>query len=85
MKLTHKQRKIVEYARQNDNTITKKQACKLIPFYINTEKHVGDILSRMVKSGMLIRVKLGVYKLSTGQKLAKNQTEIFNPNQTKLL
>jgi len=80
MKLTPNQRKIVEYARQNDNTITKRQACDLIPFYINTEKHVGDILSRMVKSGMLIRVKLGVYKLSTGQKLAKNQTEMFNHN-----
>ena len=82
-KLTLNQRKIVEYARQNDNTITKKQACNLIPFYINTDKHVGDILSRMVKSGMLIRVKIGVYKLSTGQKLAKNQTQIFN--QTELL
>jgi hypothetical protein len=46
MKLTPNQRKIVEYARQNDNTITKKQA---------------------------------------GQKLAKNQTEMFIPNQTKLI
>lgn len=28
MKLTPNQRKIVEYARQNDNTIRKKQACE---------------------------------------------------------
>ncbi len=76
--LTPHQRKIVDYARRNDSIITKKQACDLIPFYINTAKHVGDILSRMVKAGMLIRVKLGVYKLSTGQKLAKDQTEMFN-------
>ncbi|WP_418360194.1 hypothetical protein [Sphingobacterium detergens] len=78
MALTLNQRKIVDYARQNDNKITKKEACALIPFYHNTDKHVGVILSRMVKSGMIIRLKPGHFKLSNGQKTAKAQLTIEN-------
>ncbi|WP_028376001.1 hypothetical protein [Leeuwenhoekiella sp. MAR_2009_132] len=33
-----------------------------IRYYFNTEKHVGHTLSRMVKNGILVRVKKGYYK-----------------------
>lgn len=75
--MTDKQRKIVEFARSNNNQITKKQACDLIPFYHNTQKHVGDVLTRMVKSNMLKRIKNGLYELSTGQKEIINQSQMF--------
>lgn len=37
-------------------------------YFNNTEKHAGDVLSRMVKSGLLKRVKKGVYSLGIGIK-----------------
>lgn len=67
-KATKHQQTIICFARSNDNKITKKQACELIPFYYNTAKHVGDILSRMVKNKMLIRVKNGSFELNLGQR-----------------
>lgn len=75
--MTNHQRKIIELARTNNNQITKKQACDLIPFYHNTQKHVGDILTRMVKSNMLKRLKNGLYELSNGQKEIANQSQMF--------
>lgn len=33
-------------------------------YYCNGNKHMGDILSRMVKGGRLVRVKKGVFKLA---------------------
>lgn len=53
-----------------------------INYYHNTEKHVGDTLSRMVGSGLLDRVSKGVYKLGKGQRRAN--AEEPNPDQTTL-
>lgn len=75
--MTVNQRKIIEFARSNNNQITKKQACALIPFYHNTQKHVGDVLTRMVRSNMLKRIKNGLYELSSGQKEIINQSQMF--------
>lgn len=74
--MTDNQRKIVEFAKQNNNQITKKQACELIKYYLNTQKHVGDILTRMVRANMLKRVKNGLYELSSGQVEITNQTQL---------
>ncbi|CDS93422.1 hypothetical protein BN1088_1431498 [Sphingobacterium sp. PM2-P1-29] len=80
-KATKHQQTIIQFARSNDNKITKKQACELIPFYHNTAKHVGDILSRMVKNKMLIRVKNGSFELNLGQRVNIVQTAISdNPD-----
>ena len=75
-KATRHQQTIIHFARSNDNKITKQQACELIPFYHNTAKHVGDILSRMVKNKMLIRVKNGSFELNLGQRDNFIQTRI---------
>lgn len=80
-KATRHQQTIIHFARSNDNKITKQQACELIPFYHNTAKHVGDILSRMVKNKMLIRVKNGSFELNLGQRVNIVQTTISdNPD-----
>lgn len=63
MKLTPKQRKIYQFAKANGG-ITKAQAMGLIDdHYCNGDKHVGAVLSRMVKAGILERVKPGVFNL----------------------
>lgn len=51
-------------------------------YYHNSSKHAGDVLSRMVKSGLLIRVRKGVFKLGNGR---RKQPAIVNPNQMNLI
>ena len=42
-------------------------------YYANHKKHLGEILSRMVKSGSIERVKKGVFKT----KINTEQAELF--------
>jgi len=64
--------------------ITKKDAVKMFKndYFINAEKYVGEILSRMVKNGTLIRQKPGVFiagkgKVRTVVNCDVNQTKLF--------
>lgn len=50
-------------------------------YYHNTDKHAGDVLSRMVKSGLLIRVSKGWYMLGNG---IKKKEVLENINQVKI-
>lgn len=65
MALTTYQRAIIAEANRNGGQITKAQAVRLIGgvYYCNTEHHVGSVLSRMVKSGLLERIKPGVFQV----------------------
>lgn len=81
IKLTPHQKTVVKIAEENENHVTKKQVMERITFYNNTDKYVGEILSRMVKMGHLIRLKPGHFKLGGGVKLIKNQTNIFQQNE----
>lgn len=83
MNIGDRQREILRvFAGNRELVLTKKKIIELggIGYYCNTDKHTGETLSRMVKSGLLIRVKKGSYKLGTGN---KKQVEI--ENQIKLL
>jgi hypothetical protein len=51
-------------------------------YYCNAEKHIGDMLSRMVKNGTLIRIKKGVFK--RGSSVKKQNTEFIDENQISL-
>lgn len=53
-----------------------------IAYFNNTDKYVGDILTRLVRSGRLIRIKRGYYMLG---KAKKAEPLLVNPNQLKLL
>lgn len=83
--MTTYQKEIIDFARNNGNEITKKQAVDLIggAYYCNASKHVGDVLSRMVKANFLIRIKPGEFKVGSGTKykpnspVGKNQIDLF--------
>jgi len=80
MALSEKQKKVLEYARAHDGKITKKEAMDIIDtHYHNGEKHVGDVLSRMVNAGLLIREKLGHFRIGKGRQVPEpeNQTKLF--------
>jgi len=76
--LTKKQKAVISYAREHGNKITKKEAMSLIDnHYCNGDKHVGDVLSRMVKASLLIRIKPGCFELGKGKR-NKTTSIIFN-------
>jgi len=56
--------KTVEFA-------TLKEIAEAVPFYYyhNTHKYVGEILSRLVKRGLVFRIKKGVFKINPNQKI----------------
>lgn len=70
MSLTPQQTQILQDAQERGGTITKREVVEMYGrcYFYNGEKHLGDILSRMVKSGLLIREKPGVFKVGKGKK-----------------
>jgi len=81
--ISEKQKMILDFASRNNNQISKVQAVQVIGncYFINGSKHTGEVLSRMVKSQLLKRVKNGFYEIK------KHQTVkgIINQNQLDLL
>ncbi len=48
-------------------------------YYHNWQKHAGDVLSRMVKLGIIKRIKRGSYAISDKAKQTPNKTlDLFN-------
>lgn len=82
---TPHQKAIINFANSNNGKINKDQAVELIGkfYYCNERKHVGDVLSRMVKNNLLKRIKNGFYEINQN----KQQTVkgIINPDQLNLL
>lgn len=82
--MTTEQKQIVAILQANGGEVTKAQVVEALGgnYYCNGDKHVGDRLSRMVKSGILIRVKPGLFVLGGGKKskpetIAEGQTMLF--------
>ena len=79
-----RQKEILKVFNSDTSIILSKQDIKTkggISYYHNTDKHLGDTLTRMVKNGSLIRVSRGNYKLGSGNKMVvqpKNQTSLFS-------
>lgn len=79
---TEKQKAVIAYCLSHSNRITKKDAMAIInDHYCNGQKHVGDVLSRMVKAGMLIREKPGVFVLGKGK---RNKRTVEDNNQPEM-
>lgn len=75
MKLSTKQRTVLAFIQQH-GSITKKEAVIMIggSYYHNKEKYVGEVLSRMVNSGILKRVKKGLFEIGDKKETAKGIT-----------
>lgn len=86
MKLTHKQRLIVDYIREH-GSITVEQ-CQSVPgvntYYCNGAKHCGNLLRTMQKSGLLERVKKGTYRIPEVGKLRAYKMQPFDAKQQSL-
>lgn len=55
-------------------------------YYCNANKHLGALLSRMVKSGKIARVQKGLFMYIDAKTYLDNRMkEIHNPNQLKLV
>lgn len=83
MALSEHQASILKYLRSVE-CATKQQIYEnsTMSYYHNWQKHAGDVLSRMVKQGLITRTKTGVYAIrGTGR---KQSIEVENPNQVKL-
>jgi predicted transcriptional regulator of viral defense system len=80
--MTPDQRKIINFIYAK-GTATKADIVALDggQYYCNANKHIGDRLSRMVNSGMLERVKPGVFRIGSGKNPGNDPV---NENQTKL-
>ena len=80
--MTPEQRTIYEFVRTKGEATKREITAIADHYYCNGEKHVGDRLSRMVKAGLLIRVKKGVFKPGLGKKhrpkpVPENQQNLF--------
>jgi len=86
MGLTPSQKKVLQLAQEAGGTVASSTIVEALgrKYYSNPEKHVGDIVSRMVKSGLLIRVKPGVFRLPTADdpKKAKPGTMLADDSPT---
>lgn len=78
-----KQKFIIQYLYRFE-TATTAEIFEAIPWnhYYYKKKHLGEILSRMVKNGSIERVRRGVYRLSKNGiskslPVNENQTELF--------
>lgn len=70
-----KQNQVLNYLGTVDQT-TSKMIYHHMPFgyYRNESKHFCELLSRMVRSGLIVRLKKGVYKLGPGRCKTVNDT-----------
>ena len=79
--LTEKQKIVINWCIQHDGKITKREAMQLInDHYCNGAKHVGEVLSRMVKAGLLNRITPGNFSVGNGYRI-KQLTIIENQQQ----
>jgi hypothetical protein len=75
---------INKYLNANGGKITLDQAVDVIgaSYYSNARFHVGNVLSRMVKSGKLTRIRPGVFERRTEEN--KPTRKVSDPDQLDL-
>lgn len=87
MAIKTKRQLILEYLYKSEKPVKKEDIVEKFKslYYCNSSKHIGDILSRLVNSGQVIRVKNGWYQFSNFHSCKNRQSVILeNPNQKSL-
>ena len=80
--LTSKQKQILDFLREGE-----KKKSEIVDrfghwYYCNGDKHVGNLLSTMVRRNLLVRKSKGVYELNLSlQKSATNQSKEITGQQ----
>lgn len=83
--MTQQQRNILRAAAANGGTITKREVADMSgSYFCNADKHLGAILSRMVKSGLLKRIRPGVFEIGSGKKSVSVTQETKEPTLFEL-
>lgn len=86
MGLTPSQKKVLQLAKDMGGTVVSSTIVEALggAYYSDAEKYVGDIVSRMVKTGLLIQVKPGVFRIPTADepKKAKAGTMLADDSPT---
>lgn len=87
MGLTPSQKKVLKLAQDMGGTVVSSTIVEALggAYFRNPEKYVGDIVSRMVKSGLLIRVKPGVFRLPTADDPKKAKGAMVPPDDSPTL
>jgi len=90
MTAEQKRRAILQTARQNGGTITKKQATELLKhcYYCHAENYVGPILSTLVRCGQLTRIRPGVFELGDKVQIKPGESQTVNQGnlfETKII
>lgn len=83
--MTQQQKQIIRAAQERGGRITKKEVVEMFGgnYYCNAAFHVGNILSRMVNAGLLVREKPGIFVIGSGKEkqvrseVIENQTTLF--------
>lgn len=73
MALTPHQKTILNLFQKEKRPMKKSEIVELvfISYYHGKDKYIGEILSRMVKNGLLVRVSNGMYALNITDKQMK--------------
>lgn len=86
MKLSTKQRKIINFIRET-GSITVEQ-CQSMPgvntYYYNGAKHCGNLLRNMARQGFLVRIKRGLYEIPENGRIRKHVVDGQPENQQQL-
>jgi len=63
--MTENQKKIIDLANRQGGTVTKREAVLELrgDYFHDPERYIGMVLTRMVNSGLLVRLKHGVFKI----------------------
>lgn len=68
-----------------NGTITKREIVSIAEkghwYYCNAGKHIGEMLSTLVRQGSLVRIKNGTFKLGSGMRITK---QIEDPKQISM-
>jgi hypothetical protein len=82
--MSPKQKEIVKYLTDHETIDFATVRSLIDDYYHNGAKHTSDVMARMIKQRMIIRVKKGVYALNKTYSHGNVAKAYNNPNQLSI-